>query len=788
MDECRDYSLLLTSLAELCVSSSCRLILLGRPDILLPRPFTKLPCLAIDLNSKDNYSDILAMITTEFENLWDQGKFGNRPVPMDSAERTSRHANGMFLWARLFLSYLDSPALTPKKRHSFVIDAINFEGLNGLIIAILMRLDAWTSAEKTVVLNIFRWVAASLYPLTAASLHTALAITPGEETTDLDYLSDFPGCLPHLTGALVEIDAFGRPAFMHLSVKEFLTSTDPRVPISLSLAKGAVVHDTLASCCLSYLTHDIPKRPIRPLIPGCSMRDERTANESTSLGHSIPLVDQNDYVEERLAIRPVPNARKRRFARSPSPGAHSRPNTSWHHYNAPQVPLMDVDNPPTPLKHTLPALSTTMHQTMYQSAMSQHEQPFLGYVSPYPALPAQSTPIHHPGYQAAFLQHAQPTLRPASPNTAMPAHLPPLYQPWYPPAMLQPQQPFLGAVPLSQPLSSLSAPIHHPGHQGMMLQHEQPSPTASSLNQPIPALSAPTKHACHERAMLQHQQPSIGAAYLTPPLPVPSPPTPKSRYQAATLQAEQPPFEAASQQSFTGERSGRKSTPVTSESAPRDKVAEQQLLDQEEESLQRFPFIRYATLCWAQHLWMSLPWKHRSHKENEEVFRTDAFRPSGGIGGHDQRRAESVPRFPVWIPHLSRFLLCRAAVTNWTESSFHYHMTPTLKRLTDSLRSLKQEFPETTPESREVHWIVYGLNQLSEGLDELSRKHKLTLQKNPSLLWQRDITTATDPCFWPVWTAENTPSLGRLPPFHWVGEPFDSTQPVDDSPMFDVRA
>lgn len=271
-------------------------------------------------------------------------------------------------------------------------------------------------------------------------------------------------------------------------------------------------------------------------------------------------------------------------------------------------------------------------------------------------------------------------------------------------------------------------------------------------------------------------------------MPALSAPTNHSWYQAATLQPEQPPFEAASPENFNDGRGGRTSTPVASESAPTDKVAEQQFLDQEEESLQRFPFIRYATLCWAQHLWISLLSKHRNCQENAQVLRTDAFRPSGGIGGHDQRRAESLPRFPVWVPHLSRFLLCRAAVTNWTESSFHYHMTPTLKRLTDSLRSLAQEFPETTPESREVHWIVHGLNQLSEGLDELARKHKLTLQKNPSLLWQRDITAATDPCFWPVWTAENTPSLGRLPPFHWVGEPFDSTQPVDDCPLFHIRA
>ncbi|KAJ9157792.1 hypothetical protein NKR23_g567 [Pleurostoma richardsiae] len=150
--------------------------------------------------------------------------FGAVVLPADTVARATGQSNGMFLWASLFTSYLKNPALTPKDRHRFVADSMLFQGLDGLAEAILDRLNQRSEKEKVLVLKIFQWMVAALYPISSATLHAALAITPGEETTDLDYIVDFPGCLPHLTGALIETDAFGRPAFIHVSIREYLIS------------------------------------------------------------------------------------------------------------------------------------------------------------------------------------------------------------------------------------------------------------------------------------------------------------------------------------------------------------------------------------------------------------------------------------------------------------------------------------------------------------------------------------------------------------------------------------
>ncbi|KAK1983328.1 hypothetical protein LZ30DRAFT_714613 [Colletotrichum cereale] len=203
--------------------------------------------------------------------------FGKRAIPEDAAIRAARQANGMFLWAQ---SFLRNPALTPKTRHHFFSYTQKFDGLDGLFIAILHRLDEANHQAKEMTMKVFSWVGAAFYPLATEALYIALAIAPGDETTDLDYLVDFPARLPHLTGSLMGIDPFGWPAVIHLSVRELLTSSRCQVPDYFSLADATAIHGRLASVCLSHLTHDIPKKPIRKIQEG--MHQKLTEEENKS--------------------------------------------------------------------------------------------------------------------------------------------------------------------------------------------------------------------------------------------------------------------------------------------------------------------------------------------------------------------------------------------------------------------------------------------------------------------------------------------------------------------------
>ncbi|KAI0432500.1 hypothetical protein F5Y09DRAFT_329571 [Xylaria sp. FL1042] len=268
VDECSDHENLLTILSTLCQSSECRLLTLSRPDIQLPRQLSRARPNLCMLNESNNYNDIELYLTQNLHVMEEDGLFGGRPLSENSIHRAANQSSGVFLWTTLFASYMKSPALTPRDRHQFIADALSFAGLDGLIKAILTRLDQRSAREKKLAQTIFQWIAAALYPLSSITLDTALAITPGEETTDLDYLVGFPECLPKLTGSLVEINPFGRPAFIHLSVREFLVSQKSASVPNFSLKCPHLIHEQIAAACLSYLSHEVPRRPLRPLLRG----------------------------------------------------------------------------------------------------------------------------------------------------------------------------------------------------------------------------------------------------------------------------------------------------------------------------------------------------------------------------------------------------------------------------------------------------------------------------------------------------------------------------------------
>ncbi|KAI4864550.1 hypothetical protein F4820DRAFT_423100 [Hypoxylon rubiginosum] len=75
------------------------------------------------------------------------------------------------------------------------------------------------------------------------------------------------------------------------------------------------------------------------------------------------------------------------------------------------------------------------------------------------------------------------------------------------------------------------------------------------------------------------------------------------------------------------------------------------------------------------------------------------------------------------------------------------------------MESVTGDFDQKSSESREIHWILHGLNQLDEALTELYNKFGRALQDNPSLIWQDTITAATDPNFWPVWSINEVAGL-----------------------------
>ncbi|GAW19621.1 hypothetical protein ANO14919_091090 [Xylariales sp. No.14919] len=504
---------------------------------------------------------------------------------------------------------------------------LNAIGLDGLYKAILSRLDQKSTREKKLTLAIFQWIAAALYPLSSISLHTALAVTPGEETSDLGYLVGFPECLPKLTGSLVEINPFGRPSFIHLSVRELLVSQRSASVPSFSLKYPHLVHAQIAATCLSYLTHDVPRRPLRPLSRDTERRGNSTPSRKSS---QVTQGTQNDQITKGMILHEQLCRRCRQRI----------------------------------------VLSDTLPQRQYHISANRssptYDYDIFGQQSEYPAVNS-GQPTYSQGLRKSTT-HAVGNFTPS--------------------------------------------------YYGPMVQ-------------------------------TQEQQPNLPKQ--SPPVDLP----PKNQ---------------------------QSDPPSLIEKVNRESAADEN--DKDLFLYTSYPILRYSALCWTQHLWLALGEKHQKYAlDSPSILSQSRRRAHSGDQWNTQH--VNVP-LPSWAPHLSRFLLARPCITNWVECSFAYHLQPTMARLERAMGSVAGGPDQTSPESREIHWIQQGINQVNEALAGLDESHGPALRENPSLIWQDSITAATDRHFWPVWHLEEPPCHTPLPGSCWERETY-SLPPVTRTDVLSGR-
>jgi hypothetical protein len=267
IDECSDIELFLTLLPEICRKSDTRVLLFSRPNIKIPLSYQKWASDAphiISLDEPQNTPDIETYLIESLNGMADQGFFG---ISMDRSliSHVAGRSNGVFLWASLLLKYLQSPSLSPDERRAALENFHQLEGLGALYRGILTSLDRQPAREKRVAVDIFRWLALSIRRLCIPGTQVALAITPGQSTTEDQYLANFEESIPHLTGGLVEVTNCS-VLFTHRSVKEYLQSRECQHS-PFNLYDEITVHTHLAAKCISFLANDVPKQPLHRLQP-----------------------------------------------------------------------------------------------------------------------------------------------------------------------------------------------------------------------------------------------------------------------------------------------------------------------------------------------------------------------------------------------------------------------------------------------------------------------------------------------------------------------------------------
>ncbi|KAI8628018.1 hypothetical protein F5Y19DRAFT_439227 [Xylariaceae sp. FL1651] len=267
IDECHDYLDFFQYVKELCnIPNFLSLALFSRPSLDIPRDLDQ-NLYRLDLHTSMNFEPIKTFLGPKMKDLLADGVISSDKDVEDVTNRIASRANGMFLWVRLLLDYLQSPNLSLRQRRDGIQDLNRLEGLDSLYHEILTSLEqsSWWAARFNMI-RAFHFVSYAERPLDVDELKYAIAIPLGRKVDPDDTIPDFSRSLSRMSGALIELDSEGKARFVHVSVLEYLTDATRQDTtldsISRLVKDKALAQRSCALCCLAYLLYSVPPEPL----------------------------------------------------------------------------------------------------------------------------------------------------------------------------------------------------------------------------------------------------------------------------------------------------------------------------------------------------------------------------------------------------------------------------------------------------------------------------------------------------------------------------------------------
>jgi hypothetical protein len=268
VDECRDQDAFFDFLTQISTSNNViSLALFSRPTLKIPKALSQYFSF-FNPSSSLISSDIRAFLHPRIRNLCEDGTLPPAENVDTIVEQICKRANGMFLWARLFVSYLESPMLSSRLRHDAIKHMNRLEGLDSLYGKILESIERQYSREaRENISRAFQLVAFAYRPLTVKELQHALAIPVDRAMLPDDVIPNLSADISRISGALMETAADNTVRFIHLSVQEYLidlgkSHTESGLSstgISMGRLSG---HQAYCCYCLSYFYYTIAHEPL----------------------------------------------------------------------------------------------------------------------------------------------------------------------------------------------------------------------------------------------------------------------------------------------------------------------------------------------------------------------------------------------------------------------------------------------------------------------------------------------------------------------------------------------
>ncbi|WXC42265.1 hypothetical protein QX201_002045 [Fusarium graminearum] len=254
IDECSDSG---RSLSELLTTIShcqfAKLLLFSRPTVAFLNEWVP-PHGRLGIGD-ENSSDIHQYLERRIEAFIDRDYL---PVSVQK-ERLLHHltlgADGMFLWARLMIKYLDTDTMDQESRVSAIFEITMPDDLDRMYLRIIQRIQLSNSIERDWAVRVFSCLTHAAAPGPFRPEELRLFLSPNLKN-HLP-LARFVQTTVRVCGALVELGSDGQIRFIHISVKEYILS---------QLADfGHPPHRAHAMCAEIYLEYMITHLPSEPL-------------------------------------------------------------------------------------------------------------------------------------------------------------------------------------------------------------------------------------------------------------------------------------------------------------------------------------------------------------------------------------------------------------------------------------------------------------------------------------------------------------------------------------------
>ncbi|OAL43415.1 hypothetical protein IQ07DRAFT_685759 [Pyrenochaeta sp. DS3sAY3a] len=278
VDECDDPEAVVKDLIGLSNEANVKLLMFSRPNV--SALFKTVPEQQ-RLNIKDkNNMDIEVFVNSKLDEMVDEKLLPSNVDLPQLRDHLILGANGMFLWIRLMVSFLNSPAITRRQRSEAIMNILTPEGLESMYDRIALLIRSGHSAERCLARHVFTWLLHAQRSLTTQELQVAISQNSGSQPFDEDEFADFTRGVIMSCAGLVEIQTTTVPThgsdmlsfqFIHLSVREYLTSNEMNTNRTATCAHVSCSCITisrseslsgLADKCLSVLSYNLPTQPL----------------------------------------------------------------------------------------------------------------------------------------------------------------------------------------------------------------------------------------------------------------------------------------------------------------------------------------------------------------------------------------------------------------------------------------------------------------------------------------------------------------------------------------------